>query len=148
MSLRRATPADAEAIGRLHHHTMRTSLPFLPELHTPEDVVDWVGGQLMARNTVWVAEGPEGVVTGYIAFDADWINQLYVHPDQQGRGLGPQLLAKALEDGASRQLWTFQKNARARRFYEAHGFVAVKLTDGSGNEEREPDILYRWSPPA
>jgi hypothetical protein len=41
-------------------------------------------------------------------------------------------------------LWTFQRNALARRFYEKEGFVAVRETDGSGNEEREPDVLYLW----
>jgi hypothetical protein len=45
-------------------------------------------------------------------------------------------------------LWTFQRNARARQFYEARGFVAAELTDGSRNEEREPDALYRWLPSA
>ena len=42
-------------------------------------------------------------------------------------------------------LWTFQRNAQARRFYEAHGFVASEFTDCSHNEEREPDMLYAWS---
>ncbi|WP_298279395.1 hypothetical protein [uncultured Bradyrhizobium sp.] len=44
-----------------------------------------------------------------------------------------------------RQLWTFQRNARARRFYEARGFVAVEQTDGSRNEEQEPDVRYLWT---
>jgi len=49
---------------------------------------------------------------------------------------------------ASLLLWTFQKNARARRFYEAKGFVAVDQTDGGTNEEREPDVLYQWEEPS
>jgi ribosomal protein S18 acetylase RimI-like enzyme len=40
------------------------------------------------------------------------------------------------------QLWAFQSNARARRFYERHGFEAVEFTDGNGNEERWPDVRY------
>jgi hypothetical protein len=43
-------------------------------------------------------------------------------------------------------LWAFQVNKPARRFYERHGFVAVTFTDGSGNEEREPDVRYEWRP--
>jgi hypothetical protein len=31
---------------------------------------------------------------------------------------------------------------------EGHGFVEVKRTDGSDNEERAPDIQYVWSPEA
>jgi hypothetical protein len=41
-------------------------------------------------------------------------------------------------------LWTFQKNVAARRFYEDRGFQAVEETDGSRNEEREPDVHYVW----
>ena len=40
-------------------------------------------------------------------------------------------------------LRTFQRNAAARAFYEAHGFHAVGCTDGC-NEEREPDVQYVW----
>jgi membrane-anchored protein YejM (alkaline phosphatase superfamily) len=44
------------------------------------------------------------------------------------------------------QLWTFQVNGTARRFYERHGFLAVESTDGSGNEEGDPDVRYVWRP--
>jgi GNAT superfamily N-acetyltransferase len=43
------------------------------------------------------------------------------------------------------QLWTFQVNDRARRFYERNGFVIAELTDGHGNQEREADVRYVWS---
>ena len=65
-------------------------------------------------------------------------------PAYQGRGIGPALMAKALEDGSARELWTFQKNARARKFYEDRGWVLVELTDGQGNREKEPDARYAW----
>jgi hypothetical protein len=31
-----------------------------------------------------------------------------------------------------------------RAFFD--GFCVVELTNGSGNEEREPDMLYEWRP--
>lgn len=40
------------------------------------------------------------------------------------------------------RLWTFGKNVKARAFYERHGFRLIRTTNGSGNEEREPDALY------
>ena len=43
-------------------------------------------------------------------------------------------------------LWTFQVNTPAQRFYRRHGFVATERTDGSRNEEREPDIRFVWKP--
>ena len=66
-------------------------------------------------------------------------------PEAQGRGTGSTLLQKAMEcAGGLLELWTFQRNHAARRFYERHGFTAVVFTDGADNEEREPDVLYRW----
>ena len=44
------------------------------------------------------------------------------------------------------RLWVFQGNEGARRFYERQGLRLVELTDGSANEEREPDALYEWVP--
>jgi hypothetical protein len=50
-----------------------------------------------------------------------------------------------VQEGRSRlDLWTFQQNAAARRFYEGRGFKPVEMTDGSGNDERVPDVRYRW----
>ena len=44
------------------------------------------------------------------------------------------------------RLYTFQCNEAARHFYEHHGFRAIAYSDGSGNEEKCPDILYEWQP--
>ena len=74
-----------------------------------------------------------------------WIDQLYVLPEVQGRGVGSELLQVAMCAFDRLQLWTFQRNIAARRFYEARGFVLVRETDGSGNEEKEPDALYIWT---
>jgi putative acetyltransferase len=141
--LRRAVADDAQAIAIVHRTAMRVSLSFLPELHTAQEDLSFFAERFLPANEVWVAEA-DGQVAGYIGFDSDWINHLYVAPDVQGQGIGPALLAKALEDGRPRRLWTFQQNARARRFYEARGFKLIELTDGSGNEEKTPDALYEW----
>jgi len=42
------------------------------------------------------------------------------------------------------RLWTFASNAGAQRFYERHGFVETRRTDGRDNEEGAPDVLYIW----
>ncbi|MDZ4373187.1 MAG: GNAT family N-acetyltransferase [Phenylobacterium sp.] len=141
--LRPATSDDASAIAALLRHTLRTSLPFLPDLHTPEEDQAFVAGRVLPLCEVWVAEVGDRPV-GFVAWRDDWIDHLYIHPDHQGQGIGPALLAKALAHGPPKQLWTFQANARARRFYEARGFQAAEFTDGEGNEERTPDVRYIW----
>jgi GNAT superfamily N-acetyltransferase len=83
-------------------------------------------------------------MTGIIAFRDGWIDQLYVLPHAQRRGIGTALLE--LAQGAFPRLhaWTFQRNTPARRFYAKRSFVLVRETDGAGNEEKEPDALYLW----
>lgn len=96
----------------------------------------------------WVADaGAGGGIVGVMVLHDDELSQLYLQPDWRGRGIGDRFVALAKErrpDGLG--LWTFQVNTPAHRFYERHGFVAVEYTDGSGNEEREPDVRYEWQP--
>lgn len=40
----------------------------------------------------------------------------------------------------------FQRNERARRFYEQRNCLLVKVTDGADNTEHEPDALCEWVP--
>jgi GNAT superfamily N-acetyltransferase len=82
---------------------------------------------------------------GIIAFREGWIDQLYVLPTAQRRGVGKDLLQVAQNAFDRLQLWTFQRNAPARRFYEARGFALIQQTDGARNEEKEPDALYLWT---
>jgi putative acetyltransferase len=139
---------DMAAIARLHRHTVRTSLPFLPELHTPDEDFRFFSQTLFAKAQFWLAENEAGEPIGYIAFRPDFIEHLFVRPDVQGQGVGVELLRKATEGSRELSLWTFQANSRARRFYERHGFVVVIETDGADNEEKQPDVLYRWTRPA
>jgi len=143
LSLRRATLDDMPALARLHRRTVEVSLPFVPRLHTPEEDAWWFAERLYPANQVWLTEGPEGP-EGYIAFRPDFIEHLFIRPESQGARMGVVLLEKAKADSIELSLWTFQQNLRARRFYERHGFEVVKETDGRDNEEKLPDVLYRW----
>jgi ribosomal protein S18 acetylase RimI-like enzyme len=87
----------------------------------------------------------DGHVVGFLTLIGDDLDQLYLRPRYYRRGIGSLLLTKAKERSAERlRLFTFQRNERARAFYEAHGFRIVNLNDGSRNEEGEPDVLYEW----
>ena len=105
------------------------------------------GSELVPAHETWVAETPDGRVVALMAVSDDMVEQLYVAPDRHGVGVGSRLLALAKEQRpAGLDLYCFQANTRAQRFYEARGFVAVAFGDGSGNEERQPDIRYAWRP--
>jgi GNAT superfamily N-acetyltransferase len=146
MILRAATSADAPAIAELFLASRRAALPYLPELHTDAETHDWVASHLLATHEVAVAD-VDGRVAGFAALEAGLLGHLYVDTEHQGTGVGSELLAWAKTrrpDGL--ELWTFQRNEAARRFYERRGFRVVELTDGSRNEERERDVRYAWAP--
>ena len=144
LSIRRLQLADMDAAARVHRAAFDEALPWLAGLHTPDEDRRFYRKRMFAACTLWGAfDG--GAMSGVIAFHDDWIEQLYVLPAAQGRGIGGALLEIAQQGADRLQLWTFQRNARARRFYEARGFAAVEETDGSRNEEREPDVCYLWA---
>jgi GNAT superfamily N-acetyltransferase len=84
-------------------------------------------------------------VVGILVLDGQWLDQLYVEPTLTGHGIGRGLVELAKrERPQGLQLWTFESNAGARRFYERLGFVEQRRTDGRDNEEGAPDMLYLW----
>jgi putative acetyltransferase len=146
LALRRLSLKDMDAAAAVHRASFDHALPWLAGLHTPAEDRAFYRTRVFKSCEVWGAERQSKLV-GIIAFRRDWIDQLYVLPDAQGHGVGSDLLEIAQHTLSLLNLWTFQRNTRARRFYEASGFVAVRETDGSGNEEKEPDVLYRWERP-
>jgi ribosomal protein S18 acetylase RimI-like enzyme len=142
--IRSARIDDAEAIAEVHLDSRREAMPWLPILHSREETITYFAGHVLVHEQVLVAE-VDGLVVGFMALEDDHVDHLYIAPTYQARGIGGKLLpmAKELRPSGLR-LWTFQRNVRARRFYEARGFVAAEFTDGSRNEEREPDVLYAW----
>lgn len=144
-AIRRATPADAPAVADVYLAAFGSTYDF-PLAHTDDEVRGWLAEEVVPRMETWVVEA-EGRVVAMMVLDQVGLDQLYVEPGWHGRGIGSRLveLAKERRPGGM-DLYTFQVNTRARRFYEHHGFVVVALGDGSGNEERQPDVLYRWRP--
>ena len=143
--IRRARSDAAEAIADVHLDSRREAMPWLPVLHSREETVTYFTDVLL-REDVLVAQA-DRIVVGFIALLCDHIDHLYIAPAYQHRRIGDNLLVIAKElhpDGLT--LWTFQRNARARRFYETRGFVASEFTDGLRNEESQPDVLYTWRP--
>lgn len=144
MHIRRARDDDAADVAELLLRARRAAVPTIPPLvHDDAGVRTWVATHLVPTCEVWVAD-VDGHVVAVLALEHRWVDQLYVEPTRTGEGIGSALVEHAKQqrpDGL--ELWTFQSNTGARRFYERHGFGAVGFTDGD-NEEGEPDVLYQW----
>ena len=141
--LRPATTDDAEQVTELYLATRRAAVPALPpQVHSHESVLAFMTGVIVDKE-VWIGEVDE--IVGFATLAEAFLDALYVGPDHQGFGIGTALLdlAKARRpDGFA--LWVFASNAPARGFYRRHGLVELEHTDGSGNEERSPDVRMAW----
>jgi putative acetyltransferase len=146
--IRVATEADLFEIAHVSRKARKQNLPYLPDLHTLEQDLKYFKLKVFTEDQIVVADD-EGVIIGFCAFKEGWVDHLYILPEHQGRGIGRSLLewVKARSRNLL-QLWVFERNTDARRFYERNGFLLERTTDGSENEEREPAALYVWPPDA
>ncbi|GGX40981.1 GNAT family N-acetyltransferase [Streptomyces chartreusis] len=146
VALRRALPTDAGAAADVWLRSFAAALPTVVRPRSDDEVRTYFREVVVLLRETWVAE-TAGRVVGVMVLDGQVLSQLYLDPDWRGRGIGGRFvdLAKRCRPGGL-SLWTFQVNKPAHRFYERHGFVAVEHTDGSGNEEREPDVRCVWQP--
>ncbi|HEV2518334.1 MAG TPA: GNAT family N-acetyltransferase [Devosia sp.] len=144
IALRSATSADYDAIAAIWHASAGlpgvgpAKLPRLERLRARVDVEIAEGWQ------VTVAEAG-GEIIGFLAIKpkAAILDQLFMHPEARGMGLGLLLLdaAKAqLPQGFT--LFTRPGNTPARRFYEKHGLT--HLRDDLHPVFGDPIVWYGW----
>jgi ribosomal protein S18 acetylase RimI-like enzyme len=110
--------------------------------HPIEEQIKFLLEDLVPNNALHVAK-QGGDIVGFSASTPESIAALYIRVENVGQGIGRHLLnlAKAQSSG-SLWLYTFARNARARRFYERNGFAEGE----HGFEKRWnlEDIKYQW----
>ena len=148
VGVRQATAADADEIADLYTEARIHAVPQMPPaLHTNAEDRAYVARRIVEPDvTMWVAER-DGRLLGFATCTPTFLDSLYIHPDLTGQGIGS-LLLDVVEATHPQgfELWVFESNTGARRFYERRGLVEVERTDGSGNEEKSPDIRMAWRP--
>jgi ribosomal protein S18 acetylase RimI-like enzyme len=139
--------SDFDAVTRLWRVAREVAFPDFQRRkgHPFEKDCWYFSTVILANNDVHVIEA-DGRVAGFMAIAGDFVDQLYIHPDFQRRGLGKEFLdfAKRL---SPEHVWLFtlQINTNGRAFYEKNGFVAVRF-GVSPAPESEPDVEYHWRP--
>ena len=150
-TIRRATPDDATALGRLGAMLMRTHYAFDPQRFlSPGDAPElgyasFLRSQLRRKDAViFVAELHGGEVAGYVYAGlepmswkelrdaAGFVHDVAVDPSARRLGIAAALLDAATawlkEHGAPRVvLWTAEPNADAQRLFARSGFRRTML---------------------
>lgn len=134
-------PGETDALVRL----WRTAFEHGVGIVDPNPIaaqVAYFESQVRPHHHVHVARSA-GEMVGFVACARDSVAQLHVRVDHHRRGIGRQLLQRAMDDSGGR-LWlcTFARNRVARCFYERHGFVPVAF--GFEPTWRLDDVRYEW----
>ncbi len=142
VELRQPSPADGERLGRMHYASWRDAYAsFLPpEFWSEETERRWI-----SHRTANLQSPPPGSATWIALHDGEILGfatagparpnptagapvrdrelwSLYVRASEYGSGLADLLLETVLPGQAPAELWVFEANGRARRFYARHGF--------------------------
>jgi len=140
-------PDDFDPVNDLWRRSRLQAFPAFQASkgHPAEEDRDYFRRVVLPRHDRWVTE-IDGRPVGFMAIAADFIDQLYIDPDHQRRGIGSALIAHAKRLSPSGlRLFTFQINANGRAFYAKQGFEAVRF-GVSPPPESEPDVEYQWRP--
>ena len=89
-------------------------------------------------DNMWVYD--DGAIKGIIQIENQEIKKLFVEPALQGNCIVSNLLTYAIENHNVNTLWALEKNTRAIRFYERHGF---RITADKKLEENTTEYLIR-----
>lgn len=154
LQIRTGLPEDAPTVARVHQESRQAAYGRMIPEHLLQGFDD---EERVRRWRAWLSD-PEcvtllgerdGELVGFCTIgpsrdpDADETTvaempTLYVAPGRWGRGFGRALCAEACRRAAdlgfrALTLWVLDPNTRAKRFYEAFGFVAdgaTKMDDG------------------
>ncbi len=168
LSIEPATPSDAEAICQIRDDAWLQTYPNEELGITEENIrlnaqgkdgvfvprrVAWLKGKLAEMDETWTAYVAkiDGVVRGFVIASTDdngrkFLNSIYIEPGYQAKGLGSQLMQKALEflgNDADIYLEVTSYNDNAIRFYERLGFIKT----GNPVEEEADRPSYMTSVP-
>ena len=143
--IRQATPADAGRIAeievfnyRLNFYPIFKSDKFYFDiLQVSSKTEEYLADPHLLQNT-WVYD--DGVVKGFIRVEGTEVQKLFVEPALQGQAIGAVLLEYMMEHRGVNHLWALEKNKKAIRFYERHGF---RLTENKKPEEETTEYLVQ-----
>jgi ribosomal protein S18 acetylase RimI-like enzyme len=139
--LRKLDLGDMDAAALVHRTAFDHAFAWLAGLHTLQEDRAFFQ-RLFQTNELWGAFDDAGMI-GIIAFRAAGSTNSTCFRGRSDAGSAARCCASP-KAGSHVSLWTFQRNAPTRRFYERTGFVLIEETDGTRNDEKEPDALYVW----
>ena len=169
LAIRRATPADADALSRISRRTFTDTFGHLyPDEDLQAFLTDSYAPDVCARiladdaYAIWLLEdgvevvghamaGPCGLPHPDVAPGDGELKRLYVLDSVQNSGWGGRLFQAALdwlERDGPRTLWisVWSENVGAQRFYARHGFEKIGEYEFPVGRVRDREFMLRRRP--
>lgn len=90
---------------------------------------------------VYVLE-QEGEIAGFLGLSGEYIEGIFVRQEKQSQGIGRALLSYAKTKKPRLTLSVYEKNNRARRFYQREGFLVEKSGIDANTGEAEIELFW------
>ena len=141
--LRQAVAGDAEGIARVRVVSWQSTylglIPdsFLQNLNIEQSTVSWTQRlESSDQSAKTIVAEIDATIVGYIGVgvsrdpdvsEVGEVYTIYVHPGHQGKGVGSELIRAGIQVLQSMSfntaiLWVFDRNSRAIKYYETHGW--------------------------
>ena len=147
MSIRRATPADRDALLDIWERSVRATHTFLTE-DDIRSLRPLVREYLGSDGELWVLESDAGEPMGFMGTSGNKMESLFLAPEFQGRGGGRRLVRHAREMRGELTVDVNEQNPAACRFYESCGFVIEGRSEVDDAGRPFPLLHMRLAAPA
>ena len=134
--IRKHTPDDAATILDIWYQASKLAHPFLDDAFA-EQVKTAMRDMYIPNSETWVYE-ENNTVLGFISMMGNEIGGLFVLPNNQGKGIGTQLVNFIKPSHESLEVEVFDKNSIGRAFYDKYGF---KQIHNYFHKESNQDVL-------
>ena len=128
MTLRPAVPSDMATVADIWHRAWHVAhAGHVPDGLTAARTLEAFHERTPARVADTTVAEVDGRLVGFTMIEGDEVEQVFVDPELHGSGVAAPLLAEAEQQVAAAGydvawLAVVDGNARARRFYEKHGW--------------------------
>jgi putative acetyltransferase len=146
MDIRRAIPADRDALLEIWLRAVRATHAFLSE-EDIQHLLPLVRDYLASDTELWVLCSPSGGMIGFMGMSGSNMDSLFLAPEFHRRGGGRRMVQHAREMYGELTTDVNEQNVDARRFYEACGFVVEGRSENDHAGRPFPLLHLRLAAP-
>ncbi|WP_418697744.1 GNAT family N-acetyltransferase [Bacteroides sp.] len=114
------------SVRSTHHFLTEENIQFYKPL---------VRKQYFPAVDLYIIRNQEGRIAAFMGLSEELVEMLFVHPDEQGKGYGKQLMEYAIHQKHIYKVDVNEQNEQACQFYQHLGFQVISrdATDSTGN---------------